>query len=177
METLDREKRERLILSALTERRVAVEEETRHLRSELVELTRRETELRDEILALDAILGALPQPPKENEAPSLFARAPAPEAPRPAPAPKKRRRKGSRREQMLPKLRSKFGAGVFGVEDVTDALLADEPGERRKAYFAAWSLCRDLAEDGVLVAVSEEGSGKRVRRTYKFAEAAPAATA
>ena len=178
METLDREKRERLILSALTERRVAVEEETRHLRSELVELTRRETELRDEILALDAILGALPQPPKENEAPSLFVRAPVPPpAPVAAQVPKKRRRKGSRREQMLPRLREKFGGGVFGVEDVTDVLLQDEPGERRKAYFAAWSLCRDLAEDGVLVAVSEEGSGKRVRRTYKFAEAAPAATA
>ena len=99
--------------------------------------------------------------------------APAPPTAPPAPV-RKRRRKGSRREQMLPRLREKFGHGVFGVEDVTDVLLQDEPGERRKAYFAAWSLCRDLAEDGVLVAVSEEGSGKRVKRTYKFAEAAPA---
>ena len=73
---------------------------------------------------------------------------------------------------MLPILRAKFGAGVFGVDDVTSLLLVDEPGERRKAYFAAWSLCRDLAEDGILVTVSEEGSGKRVKRTYKFAEAA-----
>ncbi len=176
----DRERREKLILSALMERRVAVEEETRRLRQELTDLTRRETELHEEIATLDAILGALPQPPKENEAPSLFTPTPAP-APPPAPAaapPKKRRRKGSRREQMLPKLREKFGAGVFGVEDVTDLLLQDEPGERRKAYFAAWSLCRDLAEDGILVAVAEEGSGKRVKRTYRFAEAAkPAAPA
>ena len=173
MEGLDREKRERLILTALMERRVAVEEETRRLRSELTELGRRETELRDEVVALDAILGAIPQPVKENEAPSLFASTPAPPpAAAPAPPARKRRRKGSRREQMLPRLREKFGVGVFGVEDVTDVLLQDEPGERRKAYFAAWSLCRDLAEDGILVAVSEEGSGKRVKRTYKFTEPA-----
>lgn len=174
MEFLDRERRERLILNALMERRVAVEEETRRLRAELTDLARREQELRDEITTLDGILGALPQPPKENEAPSLFAPAPT-HAPATAPAAaRKRRRKGSRREQMLPRLREKFGAGVFGVEDVTNLVLQDEPGERRKAYFAAWSLCRDLAEDGVLVAVSEEGSGKRVRRTYKFADAAKA---
>lgn len=173
MEILEKEKREKLILSALMERRVSVEEETKRLRSELSDLTRREQELRDEILTLDAILGALPQPPKENDAPSLFAPTPAPAPPAvAAPPPMKRRRKGSRREQMLPLLKEKFGGGVFGVEDVTDLLLAEEPGERRKAYFAAWSLVRDLAEDGVLVTVSEEGTGKRVKRTYRFADAA-----
>ncbi|TLZ53169.1 MAG: hypothetical protein E6K18_00940 [Methanobacteriota archaeon] len=175
MEPVDRDRRERLILNALMERRVAVEEETKRLRAELTELVRREAELREEILSLDQILGALPQPVKENEAPSLFTPAPAPvPAPSAPPATKKRRRKGSRREQMLPKLRAKFGTGVFGVEAVTDLLLQEEPGERRKAYFAAWSLCRDLAEDAILVAVSEEGSGRRVKRTYKFADAAPA---
>ena len=174
MEVLDREKRERLILSALMERRVAVEEETRRLRTELTDLAHREVELREEVTTLDAILGALPLPPKENEAPSIFSPTPPTTAAPVATAPKKRRRKGSRREQMLPKLREKFGAGVFGVEDVTDVLLVEEPGERRKAYFAAWSLCRDLAEDGILVSVSEEGTGKRVKRMYKFAESAKA---
>ena len=170
----DRDRRERLILGALMERRVAVEEETKRLRQELTDMSRRENELRDEISTLDAILGALPQPPKENEAPSLFTPAPPPAPATPAEAPKKkRRRKGSRREQMLPKLHTKFGAGVFGVEDVTDLLLVDEPGERRKAYFAAWSLCRDLAEDGILTAVTEAGTGKRAKRTYRFADAAP----
>ena len=172
MEILEKEKREKLILSALMERRVSVEEETKRLRAELTDLARREQELRDEILTLDAILGALPQPPKESEAPSLFTPAPAP--PAAAPPSKKRRRKGSRREQMLPVLKGKFGAGVFGVDDVTDLLLVDEPGERRKAYFAAWSLVRDLSDDGVLLTVSEEGSGKRMRRTYRFAEGAKA---
>ena len=177
MEGFDRDRRERLILTALMERRVSLEEETRRLRSDLTDLTRREGELRDEISTLDAILGALPQPPKESEPPSLFTPAPVPApAPPPAAAPRKRRRKGSRREQMLPKLRDRFGRGVFGVEDVTNLLVQEEPGDRRKAYFAAWSLCRDLAEDGVLVAVAEEGSGKRVKRTYKFADPAkPAA--
>jgi len=174
MEILEKEKREKLILSALMERRVSVEEETKRLRAELTDIARREQELRDEILTLDAILGALPQPPKENEAPSLFTPTPPPAPPAAAPPSKKRRRKGSRREQMMPVLQGKFGAGVFGVDDVTDLLLVDEPGERRKAYFAAWSLVRDLAEDGVLVTVSEEGSGKRMKRTYKFAERAKA---
>ena len=86
MEALDREKRERLILDSLMERRVAVEEESRRLRNELQEMGKREAELRTEILALDQILGALPQPPKENEAPSLFVRAPPPAHP-PAAAP------------------------------------------------------------------------------------------
>jgi len=174
MEFLEKERREKLILASLMERRVSVEEETKRLRAELTEISRREQELRDEIVTLDAILGALPQPPKESEAPSLFTPTPPP-APAPAAPPsKKRRRKGSRREQMLPVLKEKFGPGVFGVDDVTDLLLVDEPGERRKAYFAAWSLVRDLAEDGVLVTVSEEGTGKRMKRTYRFAEAAKA---
>ena len=171
MEGLDRERRERLILSSLMERRVAVEEESRRLRTDLQEMGKREAELRTEIVTLDAILGALPQPTKENEAPSLFARPPAP-PPAATAATRKRRRKGSRREQMIPKLREKFGTGAFNAEDVTDAILESEPGERRKAYFAAWSLCRDLLEDGVTVVVSEEGSGKRLKRTYRFAEAA-----
>ena len=174
MEGLDRERRERLILASLMERRVAVEEESRRLRNDLQEMGKREAELRTEILALDQILGALPQPPKENEAPSLFARAPTP-APAPAAPTRKRRRKGSRREQMMPRLREKFGTGAFTAEDVTNVILEDEPGERRKAYFAAWSLCRDLAEDGVTVVVSEEGTGKRLRRTYRFAAEASAA--
>jgi hypothetical protein len=76
---------------------------------------------------------------------------------------------------MLPRLREKFGTGTFNAEDVTNVVLEIEPGERRKAYFAAWSLCRDLAEDGISVVVSEEGTGKRLKRTYKFAEAAKAA--
>ncbi|HEV8594151.1 MAG TPA: hypothetical protein VGR51_01310 [Thermoplasmata archaeon] len=167
---MDVERRQQLVLRHLAERRAATDGEAERLRAELADLIHRELELRDEIATLDAILGALPVPPKENEAPSLFTPTPRPAAPPPmAAAPKKRRRKGSRREQMLPRLREKFGGGVFGVEDVTDVLLQEEPGERRKAYFAAWALCRDLAEDGILVAVSEEGTGRRKRRIYKFA--------
>jgi hypothetical protein len=173
MEGEDRARRERLILSALMERRVAVEEESRRLRAELQDLAKREAELRDEIVTLDGILGALPQPPKENEPPSIFTPTPPPQAAAPVPqAQRKRRRKGSRREQMLPRLQQKFASGVFTTEDVTNVILEDEPGERRKAYFAAWSLCRDLAEDGLVVVVSEEGTGRRAKRTYKFASGA-----
>lgn len=174
MEGVDREKRERLILASLMERRVSAEEESRRLRTELQDLAKREAELRTEIVTLDAILGALPLPPKENEAPSLFVRPPAPTPATAAPT-RKRRRKGSRREQMIPRLRAKFGTGAFTAEDVTNVILEDEPGERRKAYFAAWSLCRDLAEDGLTVVISEEGTGKRTKRTYRFAHEAPGA--
>lgn len=168
METMDREKRERLILSALLERRVEAEEETKKLQVQLTELTRRETELREEIATLEAILGALPKPAKESEPPSLFAKTPAP--PRPAAPPKpKRRRKGSRREQLLPILRERFGSGAFTTEDVTNVVLDQEPGERRKAYYASWSLCRDLEEDGVITVIAQEGSGKRTKKTFTFA--------
>ena len=173
MQGLEKEKRERLILTSLLERRVAAEEEGRSLRSDLTDLSRREIELREEIVALDAILGALPEPAKENEAPSLFVKTPAPEPAPPArEAPKpRRRRKGGRRAQMLPLLRERFGEKVFGTEDVTDVVQKLEGGDRRKAYFAAWSLTRDLEEDGVIAVVSEEGSGKRKKKTYRFAPA------
>ena len=167
---LDREKREHLILASLLERRVGVEEELRDARAHLTELSRREAELRDEVAALDGILGAVPAPPPAPPPPAP-ASAPASAADvAPAPTARKRRRKGTRREEMLPKLRAKFGSGPFSTEDVTDALLEAEPGERRKAYFAAWSLVRDLAEDGIVAIAAEEGSGPRKRRTYRFAD-------
>lgn len=174
---MDKNQREQLILSALLERRLAVEEEARHLKARAIEMTRADAELRDEIAALDAILGARVQPPPT--APSVptaltVAATPAevaPSAPSEGTTKKKRRRKGSRREEMLPAMRAKFGTGTFDTEGVTDLILAAEGGERRKVYFAAWSLIRDLAEDGVIEVASEEGSGPRKKRTYRFAEA------
>ena len=166
--------RGRLIRSHLDERRAATDAEVSRLREELEMLGRREAELREEVALLDAILAAIPVPPKESEAPSLFAPPPRP-APQaaPTPVPRKRRRKGSRREQMLPVLKGKFGTEGFGVEDVTDLIVQAQGGERRNAYFAAWSLVRDLAEDGAIAVASEEGRGMRKKRTYRFADGAP----
>ena len=70
-------------------------------------------------------------------------------------------------------MRVKFGSRSFATEDVTDAILAEEGGERRRAYFAAWSVVKDLVEDGVVEVVAEEGSGRRKRRTYRFAVSGP----
>lgn len=165
----DAERRKELVLRHLAERRAVTDGEADRLRAELTELARREAELRDEIALLDAILGALPRPVKESDAPSLFARTPAPPPSTTVGMPmKKRRRKGSRREELLPKLQEKFGSGTFTSEDVTDLIMAAEPGERRKAYFAAWALSRDLVEDGWVDVVAEEGTGRRKRRTYRF---------
>ena len=168
----DFEKRKQVILSHLAERRAATEGEAQRLRTELGELTRQEAVLRDEVATLDAILAAIPEPPKESEAPSLFAPAPKPTplAPTIEPPKKRRRRKRTRREEILPKLREKFGSRAFTTEDVTDAVLEAEAGERRKAYFAAWSLVRDLAVDGLIEVVTEEGSGPLKKRTYRFKE-------
>src|SRR2546426_9091057 len=118
------------VLSHLAERREATEAEAAHLRAELEVLTRREAELRAEVATLDAILAAIPEPPKESEAPSLFASPP--KAPPPllgaATLPtRRRRRKGTRREQLLPQMRVKFGSRPFTTEDVTDAILTEEP--------------------------------------------------
>lgn len=164
------------ILGHLARHRAATDEEAGRLRTELENLTRRETLLREEITALDTILLALPHPPKESEAPSLFVSAPKPaQAEPPAAPPRRRRRKGTRREEMLPRLREKVGTRTFTTKDVTDALLEAELGERRKAYFAAWSLVRDLVEDSVVAVVAEEGSGPRKKRTYRFADQFPTA--
>ena len=174
----DRETRQQVILDHIVKHRAAMEEETQRLRVELADLARREAVLRDEIASLDAILAAIPEPPKESQAPSLFASAPMPE---PVPTPSvpasvgtpraKRRRKGSRREQLLPMMRERFSSRAFMTEDVTDLLLEAEPGERRKAYFAAWAIVRDLAREGAIEVVAVEGTGPRKRRTYRFAEA------
>lgn len=163
---LGRVERERLILDSLLERRLAAEQELRDTRTHLGELSRRESELKDEIAILDGILGAVPAP---APAPSPLPPAPvgpyAPEASAPA---NRRRRAGTRRAQMLPRMREKLGTAAFAVDDVLDLLLAEEPGERRKVYFAAYSLVRDLMEDGVIAVATEEGAGARKRRTFRF---------
>lgn len=85
--------------------------------------------MKDEISILDGILGAVPPPaPAPSVSPPAPVGSPAPEASAPA---KKRRRKGSRREQMPPKMRERLGTAAFAVEDVLNLLLEEEPGERR----------------------------------------------
>jgi len=161
--------REHLIRTHLDGRRAATDAEVSRLREEIEALGRREAVLREEVALLDAILEAIPAPPKESEAPSLFAPSPRPAPPTtPVSVVRKRRRKGSRREQMLPVLKEKFGAEAFRVEDVTDLVLEAQGGERRAAYFAAYSLVQDLAEDGAITVASEEGTGMRKKRTYRF---------
>lgn len=173
MQEFDREGRDQLILSSLLERRLTVEEELRRLGVQASELSRREADLKAEIATLDGILGVVPEvPPSPTPAseplPSVDESLTAPHA-------RKRRRKGSRREQMLPRIREAFGTGIFEVEGVLDVLLKEEPGDRRKAYFAAWALVRDLTEDGVVAIVTEHGTGPRKKRTFRFAEAASSA--
>jgi hypothetical protein len=165
--------RERLIRDDLGERRAVTDAEIARIREDLEILDRRERELREEVALLDEILTAIPVPPKESEAPSLFASPPR--AASPAAPPRKRRRKGSRQEQMLPRLRERFGSRAFTTEDVTDLIVQAEGGERRNAYFAAWSLVRDLADDGVIAVAFEEGRGTRKKRTYRFTDGASTA--
>jgi len=168
MEGLSREKREGLILASLLERRVRVEEEGRQLRTQIAEASRRELEMKEEIITLDAILGAVPEPPPIPVPTADSSLAPSTPGSDVVPAARKRRRQGSRRESMLPRMREKLGTGVFAVDDVLDLLLQEEPGERRKVYFAAWALVRDLLQDEILGVVTEEGTGPRKKRTFRF---------
>jgi len=171
MEGLNREMREGLILASLLERRVKVEEEGRQIHAQIAEASRRELEMREEIATLDAILGAVPAPPPIPVPAAESLVSPSTPGSEVVPAAKRRRRHGSRRESMLPKMREKLGTGVFAVDDVLELLLQEEPGERRRAYFAAWALVRDLAEDKIIGVVTEEGTGPRKKRTFRFRSA------
>lgn len=162
-----REKRDRLMLHALVERRLGLEEEARMFKARASELTHKEAELRDEVATLDAILGATP-PPAPVETPTAATAPASMAAPLAAPSARKRRRKGSRLQEMLPKMRTAFASVGFNTEQVAEMIEGEEASEYRKAYFAAWSLVRDLLEDGALVVASEEGSGPRRKRTYRF---------
>jgi len=180
-ENAKRETRDRLIMEALIGRRLSTEKEMARITTELENLRRQESVLTEEVRLLDEILGAVPSTPivrprmePEQVHTILSPPMPAPEPQTQPPAPQvptvdeKRRRKGLRREELADLLRKRFGEGEFSLDQVVDVLLEVEPGDRRKAYHAAWRTCGILEEAKIIQVISETPSGKGVRKVYKL---------
>ncbi len=175
-----RESRDRLIMEALIARRLTTEKEMSKISSELENLRRQELILSEEVKLLDEILGAIPavpvqRPSLEPERVHTILSPPTPlqdEMKQTPTAPSvedtKKRRKGLKRDELATILTQRFGENEFTLDQVVDILLEVEPGDRRKAYHAAWRTIGILEESKVVQVVSETPSGKGVKKTYKI---------
>jgi len=184
-ENSKRETRDRLIMEALIARRLSTEKEMSGISTELERLKRQEQVLVDEVRLLDEILGAVPSTPvsrprlEQEQVHTILSPPPVPEVQEQAPEPKaapetedeKKRRKGLRRGELSDLLRKRFSDKEFSLDQVVEVLLEVEPGDRRKAYHAAWRTVGILEESKSVQVVSETPSGKGVRKTYKMTAA------
>lgn len=175
-----RESRDRLIMEALIARRLTAEKEMSKITTELESLKRQELVLSEEVKLLDEILGALPaepvqRPSLEPERVHTILSPPMPvqdeskqTADMPSDADTKKRRKGLKRDELATILNQRFGDKEFSLDQVVDVLLEVEPGDRRKAYHAAWRTIGILEKSKNVEVVSETPSGKGVKKTYKM---------
>jgi hypothetical protein len=180
-----RETRDRLIMEALIARRLSTEKEMSTISVELEKLRRQEQVLTEEVRLLDEILGAVPATPvvrsrmEPEQVHTILSPPPAPEIQEEAPeqvsaaaeTDDKKRRKGLRRGELANLLRQRFGDKEFSLDDVVGLLLEVEPGDRRKAYHAAWRTVGLLEESKAVQVVSETPSGKGVKKTYRMTPA------
>ena len=181
-ENSKRETRDRLIMEALIARRLSTEKEMNVINSELEKLRRQEQLLVEEMKLLDEILGAVPSTPiprprhEPEQVHTILSPPPVPPSEVSAPPTatmaqedeERKRRKGLRRGELADMLRKRFADKDFTLDQVVDVLLEIEPGDRRKAYHAAWRTIGLLEESKSVTVVSETPSGKGVRKTYKM---------
>jgi len=184
-ENSKREARDKLIMEALIARRLSTEKEMSTISTELDRLKRQETILTEEVRLLDEILGAVPAMPvarsrmEPEQVHTILSPPPAPDFPEPAPplaipsepVDDKKRRKGLRRGELAELLRKRFADKEFTLDEVVELLVEVEPGDRRKAYHAAWRTVGILEEANAVRVVSETPSGKGTRKTYKMVTA------
>ena len=185
-ESSKRETRDRIIMEALIARRLSTEKEIGGIAAELEQLKRQEQLLAEEMRLLDEILGAVPAvpPPRpRNDAEQVHTiLSPPPIPPADASVAKPaspegdqgegRRRKGLRRGELANLLHKRFADKEFTLDQVVEVLLEIEPGDRRKAYHAAWRTIGILEDGKTVQVISETPSGKGVRKTYKLIQPA-----
>jgi len=177
-----REARDKLIMEALIARRLSTEKEMSMISADLEKLKRQEVVLTEEIKLLDEILGAVPAVPvarsrmEPEQVHTILSPPPAPEfqegpplaVPTAEPVDDRKRRKGLRRGELAELLRKRFADREFTLDEVVELLVEVEPGDRRKAYHAAWRTVGILEESKAVKVVAETPSGKGVRKTYKM---------
>jgi len=183
IENSKRESRDRLIMEALIARRLSTEKEMSGISTELEQLRRQEQILVEEMKLLDEILGAVPSTPvprPRNEAEqvhTVLSPPPMPPSENPpssasaADSDDKKRRKGLRRGELAEFLLKRFTDKEFTLDQVVEILIEIEPGDRRKAYHAAWRTIGILEDAKLVTVISETPSGKGVRKTYKMSPA------
>ena len=179
-ENSKRESRDRLIMEALIARRLSTEKEMSGINAELEQLRRQEEVLVEEMRLLDEILGAVPTTPlprpraEPEQVHTVLSPPPMPPSETPTPAApaaeqdERKRRKGLRRGELAELLQKRFSDKEFTLDQVVEILIEIEPGDRRKAYHAAWRTIGILEDAKLVTVISETPSGKGVRKTYKM---------
>jgi hypothetical protein len=168
--------RERLIVEALLDRRMELEEESQQLDAKLQNLRTESERLAQELEVIEEILGATPPELKQGfaelpppESPPSMPPAPPTEPVSARPASPVKFRKGSVGSKLWPKVVTKFGGQEFGVEDVVDLLKQLSP-DTKHAYESAWRLCNDLISREVLIVTSQSRSGRGYTKRFRIAE-------
>jgi len=174
--------RDRMILEALLERRMELDEERKRLDTDMAKLRTESDRLAAELLILEEMLGTTKSETRVTFA-SVAAQAPGPAFPTAAspaaapvqhvprrPAAHVKFRKGSVGSLLWPTIVQRHSEGEFGVEEVV-ALLTELSPETKHSYEAAWRLCNELIERKVLVVTSQSKSGRGFTKRFRIAEA------
>ena len=169
--------RDRMVLEALLDRRLELDEERKRLDTEMTKLRSESDRLGVELQILEEMLGATKTEGKAtfaSVAPTSFPQAPPSAAPQPPPprrtAAHVRFRKGSVGQKLWPTIVQRYAEVEFGVEEVV-ALLGEESPDTKHSYEAAWRLCNELIERKVLAVTSQSKSGRGFTKRFRIAEA------
>jgi len=172
--------RDRMVLEALLDRRLELDEERKRLDAEMTKLRTESDRLGAELQILEEMLGATKAEPKASfasvtPAPSPFPAAPAAaHAAAPPPPPRRptahvRFRKGSVGAKLWPTVVELYAEREFGVEEIC-ALLEKESPDTKHAYEASWRLCNELIERKVLLVTTQTKSGRGFTKRFRIAE-------
>ena len=168
--------RDRMIVEALLDRRMELEEERHRLDGEMVKLRGESERLARELEILEEMLGTTRPEQKVTFAapPAPTFAAPAPSAPtvstpRPRAAAHVKFRKGSVGSKLWPLIQDHYSAVEFGVEEVCN-LLKDQSPETKHPYEASWRLCNELIERKVFLVTSQSKSGRGFAKRFRIAD-------
>jgi hypothetical protein len=172
--------RDRMVLEALLERRLELDEERKKLDADMAKLRTDSDRLAAELLILDEMLGTTKAETRVTFATVAAQTAPsfptaATASPPPPPAPRRpaahvKFRKGSVGQKIWPTVVQRYGEVEFGVDEVV-ALLGEESPDTKHTYEAAWRLCNELIERKVLLVTSQSKSGRGFTKRFRIAEA------
>jgi len=171
--------RNRMLISALLDRRIELEEDRRRIDGEMGKLRQESERLARELEVLEEMLGATrpdqrvsfaSMPSQPTTFSSAPAQAPAAAAPaRPRNAPHVRFRKGSVGAKLWTILQERYSHVEFGVDDVCE-LLKEQSPDTKHPYEASWRLSSELVERKVFLVTSQSKSGRGFAKRFRIAD-------